>query len=164
MDLVTPDIGLLFWMIISFSIVLFLLRKFAWKPILQALEDREGSIQVALTQAHKAREDIAVLKMSNEKLIKEAQGERDDILKEARDAKNAMITEAKNKAKEEAEKIVIAARQEINSEKKAAVAEIKSQVALLSIEIAEKILKSELSEEKKQKALINNLLDEIELN
>jgi len=164
MDLITPDIGLLFWMLVSFTIVLVLLKKLAWKPILEALNEREKSIKISLGEAKKAREEFAILKTQNEDVLKETHHERDQILKEARDAKDAMISEAKIKAKEEADKVIQQAREEINNEKKAAVAEIKNQVATLSIEIAEKILKSELSEEKKQKALIDNLLGEIRLN
>ena len=164
MDLVTPDIGLLFWMLISFSIVLFLLRKFAWKPILSALHEREESIDTALSQARNAREEFALLKVKNEEFLKEVQEERDEILKEARDTKTTIVADAKNRAKEEADRMIKQAREEINSEKHAAMAEIKTQVASLSIQIAEKILRSELSEEKKQKALIDNLLDEVKLN
>jgi F-type H+-transporting ATPase subunit b len=164
MDLITPDIGLLFWMLISFSIVLVILKKFAWKPILGALKEREDSIENSLSEARKAREEMALLKRQNEDLLKEAQHERDNMLKEARDTKSSIISEAKNKAKEEADKVLQQAREEITSEKKAAIDEIKSQVASLSIEIAERILKTELGEDKKQKVLIDNLLEEIKLN
>ena len=164
MDLVTPGIGLLFWMILSFGIVLFLLRKFAWKPILGALHEREESIDTALSQARNAREEFALLKVKNEEFLKEVQEERDEILKEARDTKSTIVADARNRAKEEADRMIQQAREEINSEKHAAMAEIKSQVASLSIQIAEKILRSELSEEKKQKALIDNLIQEVKLN
>ena len=164
MELVQPAIGLVFWMSVSFILVLILLKKFAWKPILGALKNREDSIATALGEARKAREDIAVLKLKNEKFIKEALEERDTILKEARDLKNSIIAEARNTAKEEANRVLRSAREDISSEKKAAITEIKNQVASLSIQVAEKILKSELSEDKKQKALINNLLEDIRLN
>ena len=164
MDLITPDIGLLFWMLVSFTTVLVILKKLAWKPILDALKEREQSIKISLGDAKKAREEMVILKTKNEEILKETHSERDQILKEARDIKNNMISEAKAKAKEEADKVLHQAREEINNEKKAAIAEIKSQVASLSIEIAEKILKTELSEDNKQKALINNLLDDVQLN
>ena len=164
MDIIKPAFGLIFWMTISFLIVLFILKKYAWKPILNALKEREDSIDEALTEAKKAREEVASLKADNDILINEARAERDKILKEAKESKSMMIAEAKRLAKEEAEKVTKSAREAIQNEKKTAIAEIKNQVAVLSIEIAEKILKSELSEDKKQKSLINNLLEEIKLN
>ncbi len=151
-------------MFIAFTAVLFILRKFAWKPILQALKERETSITTALSEARMAREEVSLLKVKNNELIHEVQEERDAILKEARDTKSAIVADAKNRAKEEADRMIKQAREEILSEKNAAMSEIRSHVASLSIEIAEKILKSELSEEKKQKALIDNLIDEIKLN
>ena len=164
MDLITPGIGLIFWMFFAFSVVLIILRKYAWKPILGALEERETSINNALSEARTARQEVSLLKVKNEELIHEVQVERDAILKEARDTRSTMVADAKNRAKEEADRMIRQAREEILGEKNAAIADIRGQVASLSIDIAEKILKSELSEEKKQKALIDNLLDEIELN
>ncbi len=164
MELVQPAIGLVFWMTISFLLVLFILKKFAWKPILNSLKEREGSIKEALSEARHAREEVALLKVKNKEIIKEVQDERDIILKEARDTKVSIVAEAKEKAKEEADRMLKAAREDIRNEKNAALTEIKNQVASLSIEIAEKILKTELSEDKKQKAVIDNLLDEIKLN
>lgn len=151
-------------MFFAFSVVLIILRKYAWKPILGALEERETSINNALSEARTARQEVSLLKVKNEELIHEVQVERDAILKEARDTRSTMVADAKNRAKEEADRMIRQAREEILGEKNAAIADIRGQVASLSIEIAEKILKSELSEEKKQKALIDNLLDEIELN
>lgn len=156
--------GLVFWMTVSFLIVMFILKKYAWGPILNALKDREYSIEVSLGDARKAREDIALVKLQSEELKKESQVERASLIKDARDMKNQIIGEAKKKAKEEADKVLRQAREEINNERKAAMADIKVQVASLSIDIAEKILKSELSEDKKQKALISNLVEEIQLN
>jgi len=164
MDLITPDIGLLAWMLLSFSIVLLILKKFAWKPILSALKEREEFIENSLTEARRAKEEMALLKHQNEDLMKDAQVERENIMKEARDMKNQIIADAKEKAKETGDKLIQQAREEIQSEKKAAVSEIKGQVASLSIEIAERILKTELAEDKKQKVLIDNLLEEIKLN
>jgi F-type H+-transporting ATPase subunit b len=164
MSLITPDIGLLFWMFVSFGIVLFILKKFAWKPILDSVKEREDSIEEALAQAGKAKEELEKLQANNEDLLKQAREERDLLIKEAREAKDNMISEAKGKAKDEADKILVSARETIESEKIAAVAELKSQVAVLSIEIAEKILRDELSTEDKQKKLVNNLLEDVNLN
>ena len=164
MSLITPDIGLLFWMFVSFGIVLFILKKFAWKPILDSVKEREDSIEEALAQAGKAKEELEKLQANNEDLLKQAREERGLLIKEAREAKDNMISEAKGQAKDEADKILVSARETIESEKIAAVAELKSQVAVLSIEIAEKILRDELSTEDKQKKLVNNLLEDVNLN
>lgn len=164
MKLVTPDIGLLFWMIVSFGIVLFLLKKFAWKPILASLKAREESISEALNTAKKAKEEMASLKADNEKLIQQARAERDAMLKEARDTKDAIIAESKSKAQAEANKIMASARETINTEKNAAIAELKNQVASMSIDIAEKILRQELSRDEKQKSLMENLMRDVSLN
>lgn len=164
MELVKPAIGLIFWMCLTFGILLFILRKFAWKPILNALNERETSIQNALDTAKKAREEMANLKADNEKIIAEAKTERDLILKEAREIKEKMILEAKDRAGKEAEKIVAIARENIQNEKMAAITELKNQVAHLSIEIAEKILKQELSEKDKQKSIVKNLLEDVKMN
>lgn len=164
MELVTPGIGLVFWMAVSFLIVLFLLKKYAWKPILSSLKSREESIENALNEAEKARAEMANLKSDNEALLKEARIERDAMLKEARDMRDNTVNEAKTKAKDEAEKIIAAAKEAIHNEKQAAMTELKNQVANLSIQIAEKVIKGELSDETKQRALVNSLLDEVKLN
>jgi len=164
MKLVTPDIGLLFWMLVSFGIVLFLLRKFAWKPILASLKSREENISEALNTAKKAKEEMASLKADNEKLLQQARAERDAMLKEARDTKDAIISESKSKAQAEANKIMASARETINTEKNAAIAELKNQVASMSIDIAEKILRQELSRDEKQKSLMENLMRDVPLN
>lgn len=164
MELIKPAIGLIFWMCLTFGIVLFILKKFAWKPILKALKDREDSIQNALDTAKKAREEMSNLKADNEKIIAEAKTERDTILREAREIKDKMIIEAKDRAGKEAEKLVAIARENIQNEKMAAITELKNQVAHLSIEIAEKILKQELSEKDKQKSIVKNLLEDVKMN
>jgi F-type H+-transporting ATPase subunit b len=164
MKLVTPDIGLLFWMLVSFGIVLFLLRKFAWKPILASLKSREENISEALNTAKRAKEEMASLKADNEKLLQQARAERDAMLKEARDTKDAIISESKSKAQAEANKIMASARETINTEKNAAIAELKNQVASMSIDIAEKILRQELSRDEKQKSLMENLMRDVPLN
>lgn len=164
MELVKPAIGLIFWMLLTFGIVLFLLKKFAWKPILTIIKEREKSIADALESAEHAKREMKNLKAGNEKLLAEARLERDKILKEAGDIRDSLITEAKSKAKVEADKIISSARETINNEKNAALAELKNQVASLSIDIAEKILRSELSNEDKQKALVSTLLQDVKLN
>lgn len=164
MDLVTPGIGLVFWTSLVFIILLVLLRKLAWKPIMLAVTAREESIENALNAAQKAKEEIAQLSANNEVLLKEAREERDEILRIARDTKDQIVATAKNKAKEESDRIISAARESIQNEKMAAITELKNQVAALSIEIAEKVLKSELSSDDKQKALAENLVKEVSLN
>ena len=164
MGLMIPETGLVIWMIITFLILLFLLRKFAWKPILKMIKDREDSIDSALKSAEKAKEEMRNLQSDNEKILAQARHERDQMMKEARDMKDAIVGEAKGKAKEEADKMLSAAREAIQNEKMAAITELKNQVAVLSVEIAEKILKRELSDENKQKDLIGDLLKDTKLN
>jgi F-type H+-transporting ATPase subunit b len=164
MDLVIPSIGLIFWTSLVFIILLFLLGKFAWKPILNSVKERETKIETALEASEKAREEMAALKSQNEDLRKEALVERDALLKEAREMKDKIVAEAKNTAKEEGERIIESAREVITNEKMAAVTEIKNQVATLSIEIAEKIVKEKLSTDEKQKTLVDGLVKEINLN
>ena len=164
MELVTPALGLVFWMIVTFTIILFILKKFAWKPILGMIKEREDGIEKALKSAEDALNTMRELKASNEKILAEARAEKDAILKDARDTKDAIVNEGKIKAKQEADKIVAQARETINAEKLAAIAELKAQVATLSIDIAEKILKEHLSTDDKQKTLVNNLVKEVILN
>jgi F-type H+-transporting ATPase subunit b len=164
MGLMIPETGLVIWMMITFLILLFLLRKFAWKPILKMIKDREDSIDSALKSAEKAKEEMRNLQSDNEKILAQARHERDQMMKEARDMKDAIVGEAKGKAKEEADKMLSAAREAIQNEKMAAITELKNQVAVLSVEIAEKILKRELSDENKQKDLIGDLLKDTKLN
>lgn len=164
MDLVTPGFGLVFWTTLSFLILLLLLRKFAWKPILGAVNEREKSIEEALTEAHKAREEMANLKADNERILKEARAERDQMLKEAREIRDNMIEESKGRAKEEAEKIVSAARETIDNEKKAALHELRNTVGTLAIEVAEKVLRSELTNTDKSKELVDDYLKDISFN
>lgn len=164
MELVKPAFGLIFWMSLTFLIVLFLLKKFAWKPILGMIKERETSIESALNAAQKAKEEMASLQQSNERLIAEARVERDTLLKEAREMKDTIIAEAKTKATAEANRLVSAARETINNEKMAAITELKNQVAAMSIEIAEKIIRSELANDEKQKTLVTTLLKDVTLN
>jgi F-type H+-transporting ATPase subunit b len=164
MELIQPGIGLIFWMTISFGLVVFLLGKYAWKPILKSLKEREDSIDQALHAADKAREEMKQLQVDNEKLIREAKNDRDAILNEARKIREKMIEDARTKANEEAQRIVENAKERIENEKMAAITELKNQIALLSIEIAEKLIREELSKDKKQEALIQKMLDDIKSN
>ncbi|MDY7394497.1 F0F1 ATP synthase subunit B [Aureibaculum sp. 2210JD6-5] len=164
MDLVTPGFGLVFWTGITFLILLFILRKFAWKPILGAVSEREDSIKNALLEADKARQEMQNLKSDNEKILKEARTERDVMLKEARDIKNNMIAEAKDEAKAQANKIIEQAKTTIQNEKLAAITDLKNQVAELSIDIAEKVVKEQLSNKDKQEKLVESMLKEVKLN
>ncbi len=164
MELVTPAFGLMFWMLVSFGIIFFLLKKFAWKPILTMLKEREDSIQTALDSAKKAKEEMLALQSNNERILNEAKVEKAALLKEARELKDSIIAEAKEKASKEGERMIAIARENINNEKMAAITELKNQVATLSLEIAEKILKEELTSPEKQKTLVKALLDDVNLN
>ncbi len=164
MDLVKPEFGLVFWMTVSFLIVLFLLKKFAWKPILASLKERETSIEDALNSAKKARDEVSNMKAENERILQEARNERDLMLKQARETKDMIVNEARGKAQTEADRIIAIARESINNEKMAAITELKNQVATLSIEIAEKVIRQQLSSDEKQKALVNDLLKDVKLN
>jgi len=164
MELVKPSIGLIFWMITSFSITLFLLKKFAWKPILGMIKEREESIESALAAAENAKLEMKALQANNERILVQARAERDQLLKDARDIREQMIAEAKGLATKEGERLLKSARENIQNEKMAAITELKNQVASLSIDIAEKILKSELSSDEKQKSLVNTFLKDINLN
>ncbi|MCE9539380.1 MAG: F0F1 ATP synthase subunit B, partial [Bacteroidetes bacterium] len=164
MELVKPSIGLIFWMIVSFSIILFLLKKFAWAPILGMIKEREESIEQALASAEKAKQEMKMLQSNNERILAEAKTERELLLKDAREIREKMIAEAKGMATKEGERLLKSARENIQNEKMAAITELKNQVATLSIDIAEKILKSELSSDEKQKSLVNTLLKDVNLN
>jgi len=164
MELVSPGIGLIFWMTLSFLVVLFILKKFAWKPILKAMHERENTIDEALHAADRAREDMKKLKFDNEELLKQAKEERDEILKEARKIKDSIIEESKVKANEEANRIIESAAETIKHEKLAAITDLKNQLATLSIDIAEKLIKEELSTNIKQQDYIRKLVDEVNFN
>lgn len=164
MGLVMPDFGLLFWMVISFSLLMWLLKKFAWKPILQALAAREDSIDKALQSAELAKKEMLSLQAGNEKLLKETMMEREKIVKEARDLKESIIREAKNQAVIEANKVMDEAKAAIIRERAQAVNEMKSVISSFSLEIAEKILKEHLSDSKKQTDLMNKYLENVKLN
>lgn len=156
--------GLFIIQSVVFLILLFVLGKFAWKPILNAINEREVSIQDALNQAQLARDEMKNLKAENEHIIREAKAERDAILKEAREIKDRIVSEAKDVAKVEGDKMIEQARQSINAEKTAAMADIKNQIGALSVNIAEAILKEKLNNDGAQNALVENILNKSNLN
>ncbi|MFA6259889.1 MAG: F0F1 ATP synthase subunit B [Bacteroidia bacterium] len=164
MELVKPGIGLIFWMTITFSIVLYLLSKFAWKPILQMIREREDSINNALNAADDARKQMDALKSDNEKLLVEARKVRDQMLKEANDMKDAIVAQAKRSADEESRKIVANANEAIERAKVNAMNELKQQVAVLSVDMAEKILRHKMEDRTQQEAFVNDNLKSISLN
>ncbi|OFX19984.1 MAG: ATP synthase F0 subunit B [Bacteroidetes bacterium GWA2_31_9b] len=164
MELIKPDLGLLIWMIVSFSVVVFILIKYAWKPILKALKDREHTIERRLLAAKKAKEELARIEFGNEKITALAKIERDNLIKEAKEIKTKIIEEARNEAKVEARKIIEETRKSVQKEKEEAINEIKNQISELSVIIAQKILKQELGNKETQKKLISKLIEEIDLN
>lgn len=164
MELVKPAIGLLFWMTLSFGILMFILAKFAWKPILNMLKEREHTIQDSLDMAKKAREEMSQLKSGHEQLIADARAERDVILKEARTVKEQVIGEAKERAQFEANEIIARAKEEINNQKMSAITELQNNVAKMSVDIAEKIIRHELSSDEKQKSLMSAYLKDVNMN
>ncbi|GAB3231678.1 F0F1 ATP synthase subunit B [Algoriphagus aestuariicola] len=164
MDLITPGSGLIFWQLFGFLGLLFILIKFAWKPMLAALEERESSIENALKSAEQARNEMANLKADNEKLLQEARLERDTILKKAQEASVKMIEDAKNEASKVAAQQIENAKAVIETEKRAALTEVKNQVAILTLEVTEKLLRKTLSDEKAQKALVDEFVKDIKLN
>ena len=164
MDLITPDIGLAFWTLLVFMLLLFILTKFVWKPVLGAVNAREKNISESLELAVKTKAEMAALHAQNENLLKEARAQRDEIVRDAKETASKMVEDAKTVSKVEAEKIIVSARQAIEAEKASAIAEIRSQVADLSVQIAEKIIRKELSSEDKQKSLASDLAQEINLN
>ena len=164
MELITPAIGLIFWTTLTFAILFFLLKKMAWKPILGAVEDREKSIQEALESAKNARKEMQNLTADNERILKEARNDREELLKEARSMREQMIDEAKGEAQVEANNLIAKAKESIETEKQAAITDLKKQVADLSIGIAEKLVKEELASKDKQVKLIETMLKDVKLN
>lgn len=158
MDLVAPDFGLLVWQILTFLVVLFILTKFAWKPILSGLKEREESIENALSEAKKARDEMASLKSDNERLLNEARKERDKMLQEAQQMASTLVSDAKEKAGREAQALVDAAKAEIEVSKEAALAELKNYLADTSLNIAEKVIRKNLSGDSAQQQLVKDLL------
>ena len=163
MELVTPAIGLVFWTTVSFLILLFILGKFAWKPILGAITERENFIEDALQKAEAAKDEMSRLTNENEALLKQARIERDAILHEAKKVKDQIISEAKDAAHKAGVREIELARIEINNQKAIAMADVKNQVATLSLEIAEKVLRKQFEDSSKQDALVAELLKEVKL-
>ena len=164
MELVQPGLGLIVWMTVAFGLLIWILGKYAWKPIMKGLKEREESIDEALNAANKAREEMKELQFSNEQLLKDAKEERDNLLRDARKVKESILEEARQGANEEANRIVDNAKEAIEFEKMAALHEMKNELATLSIEIAEKIIMEELSAKDKHKKLIDKLLKEVTKN
>ena len=156
--------GLFIWQVVIFVGLIFLLKKFAWKPILDAVNEREEGIKNALLSAENAKKEMQNLKSDNEKLLAEARAERDSLMKEAREIKDKMINDAKSEAQEAGEKMISQAKAAIESEKNAAMAELKNQVSSLSLEIAEKVLRDELSNKDSQTKLVEKMLGDVKLN
>lgn len=164
MDLLTPATGLLFWQVVVFLALFFLLSKLAWKPILSSLKEREESIQTALDAAERAKLEMAALQAGNEKLLKEAREERDKILRDARDAASRLHDQAQADARKNGDRLIEDARAVINTEKQAAMRDVKAQVALFSLQVAEKLMRKNLSDDKSQKELIDSYIKDIKVN
>ena len=163
MDLITPGLGLVFWTAITFLCLLFILKKFAWKPILDSVNEREDGIKNALASAEDAKKEMQNLNASNEQLLKDARAERDALMKDAREIKDKMISDAKEEAKEVTSKLIENAQVSIEQEKQTALAELKKQVADLSIGIAETVIKKELTSKEEQLKLVEGILKEVTL-
>jgi F-type H+-transporting ATPase subunit b len=164
MELVTPNVGTIFWMIIVFGIVAFVLKKFAWKPILNALNEREESISSALNAAQEARKEMENLKAGNEELLAEARKEKELIMREAMALKENIVAEAKEKAAFETQRSIENARKQIQNEKAKAINEMKKQMTELSFMIAEKVIRKEMADDKQHQLMVEKLVDEIKLN
>lgn len=164
MELLTPGTGLIIWQLIVFVLLFLLLSKLAWKPIINSLKDRERSIQDALDTAEKARHEMSQLRSDNERLLKEAREERERILREAREVSNRMKEEAQHDAKKSADKIIEDARAAINIEKQAALKEVRIQVSMFALDIAEKLMKKNLSTDKAQKDLVEGYIKDLKIN
>jgi F-type H+-transporting ATPase subunit b len=162
--LLSVSYGTVFWATVAFLVVAFLLKKMAWGPILKSLEERSQGIENALNEAERARKEMSKLQAGNEQLLREARDERDRILVEAKALKDSIVSEARTKATEESTRIIAAARVEIDNQKKAAITELKNQVASLSVDIAEKLTREKLTDSEKQKALNESLIAEIRSN
>ncbi len=164
MELLLPPLGLIFWTLVAFLVVLFLLKKFAWKPIIKGLNDREANIADSIATAEKVKLEMAQLKSENEELLAVAREERAAMLKEAKEIRDKMINEAKDEAKAQAAKIISEAQASITNQKMAAMTDIKNQVGKLVIEVSEKVLRRELSNKADQENFIRGLADDIKLN
>jgi F-type H+-transporting ATPase subunit b len=164
MNLITPEFGLLFWQTITFLFLLLLLSRFAWKPIMSSLREREETIEGALRSAELARQEMAKLRADNERLLDEARAERDAMMRKAQQTADTIVEEAKNKAAAESNRIVESARAAIQSERQAAIDDIRRQVATLSVEVAEKVIRRQLKDEPQQRQLVDQFVKDIHLS
>lgn len=164
MDLLLPHLGLIVWTLIAFLVVLFILSKFAWKPILKGLNDRENNIAESIASAERVKMEMAQMKNENEAILTAAREERATMIKEAKITKDKMIADAKEEAKVQATKIITEANAAIQQQKMAAITEIKNQVGKLVVEVSEKVLRRELANKTEQETFINQLAQEIKLN
>lgn len=162
MDLLLPSIGLLFWTFLAFGLVFFILRKFAWKIIIQSLNDREKGISESLESAKKLKAEMALMKSENESLMAQAREERSQMLKEAKETKDKVISEAKEQAKLEASKIITDAHAAIQTEKLAAITDVKNQIGKMVIEISEKVLRKQLENKGEQEKYIQQMAGELQ--
>ncbi len=164
MELIYPGLGLIFWMTLSFLLLFFILKKFAWKPVMSSLNARDKKIADALNAAELAHEEMKLLKIDNEKLLRDAKVEREKIIAQARILKEKILEEARQKGNEEAQRIIESAKEAIEYEKLSAITELKNQLGLLSLEIAEKVLENELEDQSKQTQLIEKMLGDVNFN
>ena len=164
MNLITPELGLLFWQTITFLCLLLLLSRFAWKPIMSSLREREETIENALKSAELARKEMAKLRADNERLLDEARAERDAMMRKAQQTADTIVEEAKNKAAAESNRIVESARAAILAERQAATDDIRRQIAVLSVDVAEKVLRRQLRDEPQQRQLVDQFVKDIHLS
>lgn len=164
MDLLTPELGLFFWTLIAFLCVLFILGKFAWKPILNSLGEREKGIAESISAAERVKGEMSQLKAENEKLLAQAREERAAILKEAKEMKDKIVNDAKDQAKAEANKIIVDAQAQITQQKNAAMTEVKNEIGTMAVGLAEKILRKQLATAEDQNSFVNMLADDIKMN
>lgn len=164
MQLITPGIGLIFWMLVLFSLLMYVLGKYAWGPIMKGIHQREDTIEKALEAANDAKKEMLQLKAGNEQLLRDAKDERDALMRDARKVKEAILDEAREKANAEAVRIMETARENIQFEKMAAINDLKNQIASISIEIAEKLIGKELENQKQQHELTEKLLKDVKIN
>lgn len=164
MELLTPEFGLFFWTLLAFLVVLFILRKFAWKPILNSLSERETGIADAIASAEKVKQEMATIKGENEQLLVKAREERSQMLKEAKEEQDRIISKAKEDTKVIADKMIAEAQQQIQQQKMAALTEVKNEVGKLSLEVAEKVLRKQLATADSQQEYAKMLAEEIKMN
>jgi F-type H+-transporting ATPase subunit b len=164
MDLLSPELGLFFWTLLAFLIVFYILKKFAWKPILQSLGDRERGIAESIAAADRIRKEMGMMQAENEKLLASAREERQVMLREAKEAGDKMINEAKDRARIEADKMIADARQQIEQQKMAALTDVKNQIGVLAVEVAEKVLRRNLANDTAQTDYARQLVEDVKLN